>query len=65
MGGIPELFIDRGADPTWSPDGKTLAYHTQDPGDPIFIADRDASNPQKIFAAELGVHCHRADTRCG
>ena len=58
MGGIPKLFIDHGSDPTWSPDGKTVAYHTQDPGDPIFIADRNASNPQKIFAAEPGVHCH-------
>jgi Tol biopolymer transport system component/tRNA A-37 threonylcarbamoyl transferase component Bud32 len=58
VGGVPRLFLDRGSNPTWSPDGKTLAYHTRDPGDPIFIADRNASNPQKIFAAEPGVHCH-------
>jgi len=58
MGGTPKLFLDRGSDPVWSPDGKTLAFHTQDPGDPIFIADSNASNPQKIFAAEPGVHCH-------
>jgi serine/threonine protein kinase/Tol biopolymer transport system component len=58
MGGIPKLFIDHGTNPTWSPDGKTLAYYAPDPGDPIFIADRNASNPQKIFAEEPGVHCH-------
>jgi serine/threonine protein kinase/WD40 repeat protein len=58
MGGTPKLFIDHGGNPTWSPDGKTLAYYTPDPGDPIFIADRNASNPQKIFVAEPGVHCH-------
>jgi Tol biopolymer transport system component len=58
MGGIPKLFIDHGSNPTWSPDGKTLAYYTTDPGDPIFIADRNASNPQKIFVEEPGVHCH-------
>jgi serine/threonine protein kinase/Tol biopolymer transport system component len=58
MGGVPKLFIDRGSNPTWSPDGKTLAYHTADPGDPIFIADRNASNPRQIFAAAPGVHCH-------
>ena len=58
MGGTPKLFLDRGSDPVWSPDGKTLAFHTQDPGDPIFIADTNASNPQQIFAAEPGVHCH-------
>jgi serine/threonine protein kinase/Tol biopolymer transport system component len=58
MGGLPKLFLDRASDPTWSPDGNTIAYHTQDPGDPIFIADRNASNPRKIFVAEPGVHAH-------
>ena len=58
MGGTPKLFIDHASNPTWSPDGKTLAYYAPDPGDPIFIADRNASNPRKIFAAEPGVHCH-------
>jgi serine/threonine protein kinase/WD40 repeat protein len=58
MGGVPKLFLDHGSDPTWSPDGMTVAYHTQDPGDPIFIADRNVSNPQRIFAGEPGVHCH-------
>jgi Tol biopolymer transport system component len=58
MGGIPKLFIDHGSNPTWSPDGKTVAYYTPDPGDPIFIADRNASNPKRIFIAEPGVHCH-------
>jgi len=58
MGGIPRLFLDRWRDPTWSPDGKTLAYYKPDPGDPIFVADRNASNPRRIFAGEPGVHCH-------
>ncbi len=58
MGGSPKLFIDHGSNPTWSPDGKALAYYAPDPGDPIFIADRNAGNPRKIFAAEPGVHCH-------
>jgi serine/threonine protein kinase/Tol biopolymer transport system component len=58
LGGVPKLFLDRGRDPAWSPDGKLLAYYKPDPGDPIFVADRNASNPQKIFAAEPGVHCH-------
>ena len=58
MGGSPKLFLDRGRDPAWSPDGKTIAYYKPDPGDPIFVADRNASNPQRVFAAEPGVHCH-------
>ena len=44
--------------PTWSPDGKSLAYHTNDAGDPIFIADRNGSNPRRIFGAQPGVHSH-------
>jgi serine/threonine protein kinase len=57
-GGVPKLFLDRGSDPTWSPDGTTVAYHTQDAGDPIFIADRNAGNPRRIFAGDPGEHCH-------
>jgi Tol biopolymer transport system component len=58
MGGVPKIFLDHGSDPTWSPDGTTVAYHTQAPGDPIFIADKNAGNPRKIFAGGPGEHCH-------
>jgi Tol biopolymer transport system component len=58
MGGTPKLFIEHGSNPTWSPDGKMLAFYRPDPGDPIFVADANAGNPQQIFAAEPGVHCH-------
>jgi len=58
MGGIPKRFIDHGSNPTWAPDGKTLAYYAPDPGDPIFVADGNAGNPRKIFSEEPGVHCH-------
>jgi len=58
MGGTPKLFLEYGGNPTWSPDGKTLAFYTPDPGDPIFVADGNASNRRRIFAAEPGVHCH-------
>ena len=49
VGGTPRPFVERGMNPTWSPDGKSLAYHTNEPGDPIFIADRNGSNPRRIF----------------
>jgi len=58
MGGTPRPFIENGLNPVWSADGKSLVYHTADPGDPIFIADRNGSNPRKIFVALPGVHCH-------
>ena len=58
VGGAPRPFVERGMNPIWSPDGESLAYHTNDSGDPIFIADRNGSNPRRIFAAQPGVHCH-------
>jgi Tol biopolymer transport system component len=58
MGGAPRLFLAPGSDPAWSPDGSKIVYHTNDPGDPTFIADRDGSNPKRIFAEKPGVHCH-------
>ena len=58
VGGAPRLFVEGGMNPTWSPDGKSLAYHTFDPGDPIFITDRNGSSPRRIFGAQPGVHNH-------
>ena len=58
VGGAPRPFVERGMNPTWSPDGKSLAYHTNDPGDPIFIADRNGNNPRRLFGAQPGVHGH-------
>ena len=57
-GGHAASLFGPGMNPTWSPDGKSLAYHTNDDGDPIFIADRNGSNPRRIFVAPPGVHCH-------
>jgi serine/threonine protein kinase/Tol biopolymer transport system component len=58
LGGTPRPFVDPGMSPTWSPDGRNLAYHTNENGDPIFIADRNGSSPRRIFVAQPGVHCH-------
>jgi serine/threonine protein kinase/Tol biopolymer transport system component len=58
LGGAPRTFVEGGVDPSWSPDGKKVAYHTNDLGDPMFIADRNGSNPRRIFVAPPGVHGH-------
>jgi Tol biopolymer transport system component len=42
----------------WSPDGKEIAYHTDAPGDPIFIGPPDEKIGTQIHAAPSGVHCH-------
>ena len=58
VGGAPRLFLEGGINPAWSPDGKRLVYHTNYPGDPMFIADRNGSNAVRIFRAHPGIHNH-------
>jgi serine/threonine protein kinase/Tol biopolymer transport system component len=58
LGGAPRPFVEGGLGPIWSPDGKNIVYHTNDLGDPIFIADRNGSSPREIFVAQPGVHGH-------
>ena len=59
VGGKPRLFLgERVVDAVWSPDGARLAYHTTDPGDPIFVANGDGSNPHQIWKDPLDQHNH-------
>jgi Tol biopolymer transport system component len=57
MGGSVRPFAD-GVELTWSPDGTRLAYHTDGPGDPIFVGARDDKVGKQIHAGPRGVHCH-------
>ena len=59
LGGKPRLFLNaKAVNPIWSPDGTRVAYHTSEPGDPIFVADSDGSNPHQIFRDAPGQHNH-------
>jgi Tol biopolymer transport system component len=58
VGGSLQRFLPGGMEPAWSPDGKQIAYHTADPGDPIFLADVSGANPRRLFADAPGGHCH-------
>jgi eukaryotic-like serine/threonine-protein kinase len=57
-GGVPYPFLAGGMEPAWSPDGHQIVYHTAEPGDPIFIADRNGGNPRRILAERPSIHCH-------
>jgi len=57
LGGSVKPYID-GVELAWSPDGTRVAYHTDAPGDPMFIGGRDEKIGKQIYAAERGVHCH-------
>jgi serine/threonine protein kinase/Tol biopolymer transport system component len=58
LGGEPRRFLADAMEPAWSPDGKQMAYHTAEDGDPIYIADSTGRSPRLIFAAEPGGHRH-------
>jgi Tol biopolymer transport system component len=59
MGGTPRDFLrDHAVNVGWSPDGARVAYHTGDPGDPMFVADRTGANAQQIFILGPGGHNH-------
>ena len=59
MGGESHNFLaENSSNLAWSPDGTRLVYHTRDPGDPMFIADRTGLNARQIFISEPGIHNH-------
>ena len=57
MGGSVRPYLD-GVELVWSPDGARVAYHTDAPGDPIFVSAPDEKIGRQIYSAEPGVHCH-------
>jgi hypothetical protein len=60
MGGPPRPFlVDRAVEVVWSPDGARMVYHTDAPGDPMFVADRTGAGAKQIFIDPIvGGHCH-------
>jgi Tol biopolymer transport system component len=59
LGGEPRPYLEGAAELDWSPDGSRVAYHTTDPGDPLFVSD-GTRTPQvrPIFAGPAGLHTH-------
>ncbi len=56
MGGPPRLFLgERVPSMAWSHDGSRLVYHTNEDGDPMFVADRTGADARQIFK---GGHNH-------
>ncbi len=59
VGGKLRPFLgEKVVNPLWSPDGAKIAYHTIDPGDPIFVADADGSKPRQIWKDKPDKHNH-------
>ena len=60
MGGPPRPFLVDGAvEVVWSSDGARIVYHTDAPGDPMFVADRSGVGARQIFVDPIvGGHNH-------
>jgi serine/threonine protein kinase/Tol biopolymer transport system component len=60
MGGPARPFLaDRAVEVMWSSDGARMVYHTDTPGDPMFVADRTGVGARQIFVDPIvGGHNH-------
>ena len=58
MSGTPQPFVSHSMEYAASPDGTRVAYHTDAPGDPIYLADANGSHSRPLYAAGPGGHCH-------
>ena len=59
MGGPARPFLgEHAVNVGWSHDGTRIAYHTDRPGDPLLVADKDGENARQIFVDRPGVHNH-------
>ena len=58
IGGTPRPFLPSAVEAAWSPDHKLVAFYQPDPGDPIYVADRNGGNPVRICVDKPGIHQH-------
>ncbi|MDQ5856917.1 MAG: protein kinase, partial [Acidobacteriota bacterium] len=58
MGGTLRAFLPNAVEAVWLPNRSQVLYYTPDPGDPIFVADRNGGNPRQILIAQPGIHNH-------
>jgi Tol biopolymer transport system component len=58
LGGDLRPFLAKAVSIAWSPDRERLVYHTGEPGDPLFVADRNGANAKQIFVAQPARHNH-------
>jgi Tol biopolymer transport system component len=58
IGGTPRVFLPNAVEVAWSPDHNHIVYFPPEPGDPIFIAEKNGANPRKIRVDKPGIHQH-------
>jgi Tol biopolymer transport system component len=59
LGGEPKPYLEQVSEFDWSQDGSRVAYHTQAPGDPLFVSNGTRRpDDRPIFTAPGGIHSH-------
>lgn len=58
MGGTPRPIMPGVVELAWSSDATRLAYHTAEPGDPIYVSAAGETEGRQVYAAPAGTHCH-------
>jgi Tol biopolymer transport system component len=58
MTDTPQPFLSHSMEYAASPDGTRVAYHTDAPGDPIYLTDANGNAARRLYAAGPGGHCH-------
>lgn len=58
IGGSLRDFRPGAVEMDWSSDGRTIVFHTTDPGDPTFVIDASAAAARQIHVAPKGRHNH-------
>jgi Tol biopolymer transport system component len=58
MGGSFHRVLDNSASVAWSFDGKRLAFHSAEAGDPLYISELDGSKPVEIYRHPDAGHTH-------
>jgi serine/threonine protein kinase len=58
IGGTPQPFLPNAVEAAWSPDRNHIAFYQPVPGDPIYVADRNGTNPKLICIEKPGIHQH-------
>ena len=59
MGGTPRVFLrENTVNVSFAPDGARVVYHTNDAGDPLFVADRVGASARQVFVQGPAGHNH-------
>jgi Tol biopolymer transport system component len=58
LGGAVRPLMDGAIEFAWAPDGKSFAYRTSEPGDPVSVRDATGDKVRQLLVSAAGEHNH-------